>query len=154
MRYIVADNHVIAGGIEYDEFAARIAETAMWLIDHQMNMKISEEFGQYFARLPLRKAAKIVNTNALRIDWHDVVLKTKLSYILGNPPFSGKQLQTNEQKEDMKIVFAGVKGAGVLDYVTAWYIRAAQYIQGTKIKCAFVSTNSITKGEQVVILWN
>ncbi len=141
-------------GIEYDEFAARITETAMWLIDHQMNMKISEEFGQYFARLPLRKAAKIVNTNALRIDWQEVVPKTELSYILGNPPFYGKQYQTKEQKEDMKLVFAGVKGAGVLDYVTAWYIRAAQYIQNTKIKVAFVSTNSISQGEQVGILWN
>jgi len=141
-------------GIEYDEFAARIAETAMWLIDHQMNMKISEEFGQYFVRLPLRKAAKIVNTNALQIDWQEVVPKTELSYILGNPPFYGKQYQTKKQKEDMKLVFTNVKGAGVLDYVTAWYIRAAQYIQGTKIKVAFVSTNSISQGEQVGILWN
>lgn len=141
-------------GIEYDEFAARITETAMWLIDHQMNMKISEEFGQYFARLPLRKAAKIVNTNALQFDWQEVVPKAELSYILGNPPFCGKQYQTEEQKEDMKLIFAGVKGAGVLDYVTAWYIRASQYIQNTKIKVAFVSTNSISQGEQVGILWN
>jgi len=141
-------------GIEYDEFASKIAEVAMWLIDHQMNMKVSEEFGQYFARLPLKKSAKIINGNALKINWEKIVPKNELSYILGNPPFYGKQLQTKEQKEDMKLVFKGVKGAGVLDYVTAWYLKASQYIQGTKIKVAFVSTNSITQGEQVSILWN
>lgn len=140
-------------GIEYDEWPSKIAEVAMWLMDHQMNMVISEEFGHYFARLPLRKAAKIVNGNALRVDWEEVVPKDDLSYILGNPPFSGKQLQTKEQKSDMNVVFRGVKGAGVLDYVTAWYIRAAQYIEDTKIKVAFVSTNSIAQGEQVAILW-
>jgi len=192
-------------GIEYDEFASKIAEVAMWLIDHQMNMKISEEFGQYFARLPLKKAAKIVNGNALRIDWNTLIEgsyldllatktniiqvneplphyetinvysksvnftkgelpkqdnkwhisgKGKVDYILGNPPFVGKQLQSKEQKEDMDLIFANVKGAGVLDYVTAWYIKAAQYIYGTKIRVAFVSTNSITQGEQVGVLWN
>lgn len=141
-------------GIEYDEFPARIAEVAMWLIDHQMNMKVSEEFGQYFVRLPLNKAAKIIHGNALRTDWEEVVPKLELNYILGNPPFYGKQLQTNEQKEDMKLTFAKVKGAGVLDYVTAWYLLASRYIQNTDITCAFVSTNSITQGEQVGVLWN
>jgi len=141
-------------GIEYDEFAARITETAMWLIDHQMNMKISEEFGQYFARLPLKKAAKIMNTNALQIDWQEVVPKTELSYILGNPPFIGSKLLNSQQREEMATVFTGLKNCKILDYVTAWYIRAAQYIQNTKIKVAFVSTNSIAQGEQVGILWN
>jgi hypothetical protein len=141
-------------GIEYTEFPARIAEVAMWLMDHQMNLRVSEEFGLYYARLPLRKAAKIVQGNALRINWEDVVPKDELNYILGNPPFYGKQYQTKEQKEDMTLVFAGVKGAGVMDYVSAWYIRAGQYIQHTFIKVAFVSTNSITQGEQVGILWN
>ncbi|MDP8202980.1 MAG: N-6 DNA methylase [Candidatus Tenebribacter mawsonii] len=141
-------------GIEYDEFAARITETAMWLIDHQMNMKISEEFGQYFARLPLKKAAKIVNTNALRIDWQEVVPKTELSYILGNPPFIGKKEQNKDQKKDLMTIYSGVKGVGVMDYVTCWYILSAQYIQNTKIKVAFVSTNSIAQGEQVGIMWN
>ncbi len=141
-------------GIEYEEFPAKISEVALWLMDHQMNMMISEEFGQYFTRLPLKSSAKIVNTNALQLDWQDVAPKNKLSFILGNPPFYGKQFQTAEQKEDMKLVFNGVKGAGVFDYVTAWYIRAAQYIQDTKIKVAFVSTNSISQGEQVGILWN
>lgn len=141
-------------GIEYDEWPSRIAEVAMWLVDHQMNMLIMEEFGQYFARLPLKKSAKIVNANALRINWEEVVPKNKLSYILGNPPFYGKQYQSKEQKEDMALVFKGVSGAGVLDYVTAWYIRAAQYIQSTQIRVAFVSTNSISQGEQPGVLWN
>ena len=141
-------------GIEYEEFPARIAEVAMWLIDHQMNMLISNEFGQYFARLPLKKSAKIVHGNALQTDWETVVAKNELSYILGNPPFLGKSNQNAEQKADMEKVFAGYKGTGVLDYVAAWYLKAAQFIQNTTIKAAFVSTNSIAQGEQVGILWN
>lgn len=141
-------------GIEYDEFASKIAEVAMWLIDHQMNMRVSEEFGQYFARLPLKKAAKIVHGNSLRIDWEDVVAKTELTHIIGNPPFYGYSYQSKEQKSDMKLVFDKVKGAGVLDYVSAWYYKAASYINGTNISVAFVSTNSVTQGEQVGILWN
>jgi hypothetical protein len=140
-------------GIEYDEFAVRVAEVAMWLIDHQMNMKVSNTFGQYFVRLPLKKAAKIVNGNALRIDWTEIVSKEKLNFILGNPPFVGKHLQNAAQKADMNHVLGGVKGAGVLDYVTAWYIKAAEFIQNTLIRCALVSTNSISQGEQVGILW-
>ena len=141
-------------GIEYDEFASKIGEVAMWLIDHQMNMLVSEEFGQYFARLPLTKSAKIIHGNSLRIDWEEVVPKNELSYIIGNPPFYGKSLQTKEQKEDMKLIFGKVKGAGVLDYVSAWYYKAANYIKDTSIKVAFVSTNSIIQGEQTGILWN
>lgn len=140
-------------GIEYDEFAVRVAEVAMWLIDHQMNVKVSNEFGQYFVRLPLKKAAKIVHGNSLRIDWESVVAKEKLNFILGNPPFVGKHLQNAQQKADMEVIFAGVNGAGVLDYVTPWYIKAAQLIQNTDIRCAFVSTSSISQGEQVGILW-
>ncbi|MTJ47028.1 DNA methyltransferase, partial [Dolichospermum sp. UHCC 0259] len=140
-------------GIEYDEFAVRVAEVAMWLIDHQMNVKVSNEFGQYFVRLPLKKAAKIVHGNSLRIDWGSVVEKEKLNFILGNPPFVGKHLQNAKQKADMEKIFAGVNGAGVLDYVTPWYIKAAQLIQDTNIRCAFVSTSSISQGEQVGILW-
>jgi hypothetical protein len=140
-------------GIECEEFPARIAEVAMWLIDHQMNMQISNEFGQYFVRLPLKKSAKIVHGNALQTDWESVVSKNELSYILGNPPFIGKQVQKPEQKADMEKIFAGVTGGGTLDYVTAWYVKAAQYIQDTKIKVAFVSTNSIAQGEQVGIIW-
>lgn len=141
-------------GIEYDEFASKIAEVAMWLIDHQMNMRVSEEFGQYFARLPLNKAAKIVHANSLQINWEDVVSKKELSYIIGNPPFLGKKEQNQAQKSDMKVVFKGVNGAGVLDYVSAWYLKASKYILKTNIEVAFVSTNSIAQGEQVGVLWN
>jgi hypothetical protein len=162
-------------GIECDEFAVRIAEVAMWLIDHQMNLKVSNEFGQYFTRIPIKKSANIVHGNALRIDWltlfsyqssvishqlDNAVLvnnsqgdNKQLHFILGNPPFVGKKEQNEAQKLDMNLVFNGVKGAGVLDYVTAWYLKAAQFIQNTKIRCAFVSTNSIFQGEQVGILW-
>ncbi len=141
-------------GIEYEEFPARIAEVAMWLIDHQMNMMVSSEFGQYFVRLPLKKSAKIVHGNALQTDWENVVSKNDLSYIIGNPPFIGKHLQNESQKADMEKIFANVKGVGVLDYVTAWYLKASQFIQNTKIRVAYVSTNSIVQGEQVGVLWN
>ncbi|MCE2905936.1 MAG: N-6 DNA methylase [Anabaena sp. CoA2_C59] len=140
-------------GIEYDEFAVRVAEVAMWLIDHQMNIQVSHEFGQYFFRVPLTKSAKIVHGNSLRIDWETVVDKEKLSFILGNPPFVGKQLQNAEQKADMQYVCNSIKNSGVLDYVSAWYIKAAKLIQDTNIRCAFVSTNSISQGEQVGIIW-
>lgn len=141
-------------GIEYDEFPARIAEVALWLMDHQMNLRISEAFGMYYARLPLNKSATIVHGNALRIEWTDIIPKSELSYILGNPPFLGTAYQSNEQKEDLKKIFVGVKSLGMLDYVTAWFMKAAQYVQNTNIRAAFVSTSSIVQGEQVGILWN
>ena len=168
-------------GIEYEEFPAQIAQVAMWLIDHQMNMKASETFGEYYVRLPLRKSATIRHGNALRIEWQSLIDpipfekgEPKFNYIFGNPPFVGKQFQNAEQKRDMEMIFSGMKGAGVLDYVAAWYIKAAQYmksynvteeneniepsLRGTKQSqrtvCAFVSTNSISQGEQVSILWN
>lgn len=141
-------------GIEYEEFPARIAEVALWLIDHQMNMLISNEFGQYFARLPLKKSAKIVHGNALRVDWEDVVPKKALTHIIGNPPFLGHHMQSEEQKKDLHFVMQGIKAAGVMDYVTAWYYKASKYILDTKIKAAFVSTNSVVQGEQVGILWS
>ena len=140
-------------GIEIEEFPARIAEVAMWLIDHQMNMLMSMEFGQYYARLPLKKSAHIVHENALRLDWNNVVSKSELNYIIGNPPFLGKKEQNLNQKTDMDFVFGGITGSGLLDYVTAWYLKAAILIQNTRIKVAFVSTNSISQGEQVGILW-
>ncbi|HYD17496.1 MAG TPA: DNA methyltransferase, partial [Patescibacteria group bacterium] len=141
-------------GIEIEEFPAQIARTAMWLMDHQMNMKVGNEFGRYVARLPLTKKATIVHGNALEIDWADVVKPTELNYIFGNPPFVGKQMQTSGQKAEMAKVFFAVKGAGVLDFVAAWYIKAAKLIQSrASISCAFVSTNSITQGEQVGVLW-
>ena len=141
-------------GIEIEEFPAQIAQVALWLTDHQMNMKVSEEFGQYFARLPLKKSPHIVHDNALRMNWEDVVRPADLSYIVGNPPFIGKKEQKAEQKADMDAVFRGVNGAGILDYVTAWYIKAVNLMEKNPvIETAFVSTNSITQGEQVGIFW-
>ena len=140
-------------GIEYEEFPARIAEVAMWLIDHQMNMLISNEFGQYFARLPLKKSAKIVHGDALEVNWEEVVSKNDLSYIIGNPPFIGSNIMNSFQRNQIVKEFENIQGSGVLDYVTGWYLKAAKYIQNTKIKAAFVSTNSIVQGEQTSILW-
>lgn len=141
-------------GIEIEEFPAQIAQLALWLVDHQVNLRVSELFGNPFERLPLQKSATIVHGNALRIDWNDVVPAGELDYILGNPPFVGKKEQDAEQKADMVAVFAGVKGAGVLDFVAAWYLRAADYLRSNPaVQCAFVSTNSITQGEQVGVLW-
>ncbi len=141
-------------GIEIEEFPVQIARTALWLMDHQMNMKVSEEFGTYFVRLPLRKSATIVHGNALRIDWREIVRPEDLNYILGNPPFGGKQYQTEEQKADMASVLKDVPGAGVLDFVSPWYRKAADYMKkNPAMKTAFVSTNSITQGEQVAVLW-
>lgn len=141
-------------GIEIDEWPARIAEVALWLMDHQMNMRVSNEFGQYFSRLPLRKSAKIVQANALRIDWESIVPKAELNYILGNPPFYGAMWLNDSQRQDVKLVMGNIKGSGILDYVTCWYIKTAEYIRSINIKAAFVSTNSITQGEHVGILWN
>lgn len=140
-------------GIEYEEFPARIAEVAMWLIDHQMNMLVSSEFGHYFVRLPLKKSANIVHADALETDWEQVVPKGQLSYIVGNPPFIGSKIMKQFQRDQIVKEFEGADGSGVLDYVTGWYIKAAKYIQGTPIKVAFVSTNSIVQGEQTSILW-
>jgi len=141
-------------GIELEEFPAQIAQVAMWLIDHQMNMKLSDEFGKYYVRLPLRSRANIVIGNALQTDWKDVVLPAELSYILGNPPFQGARTMNETQKAEMVSVFEGLSNVGNLDYVTAWYRKAAEYIQGTSIQAAFVSTNSICQGEQVSLLWD
>jgi hypothetical protein len=191
-------------GIEYEEFPAQIAQVAMWLIDHQMNMKVSETFGEYYVRLSLKKSAVIKHGNALRIDWNNLIVAytydlyayttnimavsepeavyetinvftkkiniiegnygqanvvsinqpMKFDYIFGNPPFIGTAYQNSQQKADMVEIFQGINSFGMLDYVTAWYIKAAQYIQNTKTKVAFVSTNSISQGEQVGVLWN
>jgi hypothetical protein len=141
-------------GIEYSEWPVRIAEVAMWLMDHQMNVLAAEAFGQRFERLPLTASPHIVQGNALRTDWNTVLPREQCSFVLGNPPFVGKQFQTAEQKQDMELVCGKVKGSGVLDYVTGWYFKAAEYIAGTRIGVGFVSTNSITQGEQVGILWN
>ncbi|MDX9868461.1 MAG: class I SAM-dependent DNA methyltransferase [Kiritimatiellia bacterium] len=141
-------------GIEILEWPARIAEVAMWLMDHQMNMRLSEAFGQYFVRLPLRKSANIVLGNALRLDWKAVLPPDQCSYVLGNPPFIGAKFQDDTQRADLTYVAAGVQNCGLLDYVTGWYFKAADYIQGAAVCVGFVSTNSISQGEQVGVLWN
>lgn len=147
LSWIDVDNFY---GIEIDEFPAKIAEVAMWLCDHQMNIELSQSFGQYFARIPLKKSAHIVHGNALHIDWKEVVDPKELSYILGNPPFIGNRYLNDKQRQDIELFFTNNK---TVDYVANWYIKSAQYIQSSNIKVAFVSTNSIVQGEQVVILW-
>jgi hypothetical protein len=137
-------------GIEYEEFPCQIAQVGMWLIDHQMNLRVSEQFGMYYARLPLTQGATIINGNALRLDWEDVVPKYELSYILGNPPFVGFTYMSAEQKADMEIIFPKTKN---LDFVSAWFMKSAQYIKGTRIEVALVSTNSICQGETLPVLW-
>ena len=140
-------------GLEIEEFPARIAEVALWLTDHQANVRLSEAFGQFYKRIPLRKSPHIRVANALRTDWRTVLAPAECSYILGNPPFVGKHLMNAEQGQDMETVWGDLNGAGFLDLVTAWYRKAAEYIQGTRIIVAFVSTNSISQGEQIGILW-
>ena len=140
-------------GIEIEAWPCQIAQTGMWLMDHLMNMKASDELGEYFERLPLEQGSTIVNGNALRMDWEDVVPKDELSYILGNPPFVGKKEQSKEQKAELLEVFNSQKGAGNLDYVTAWYKKAVNMVVGKPIQAAFVSTNSISQGEQPSVLW-
>ncbi|HPX27271.1 MAG TPA: N-6 DNA methylase, partial [Treponemataceae bacterium] len=133
-------------GIEIEEFPSMIAQTAMWLMDHQMNMLVRDMFGEYYVRIPLRATSSIRCENSLRTDWESIVPKKELSYILGNPPFVGFTYMSSSQKEDMGIIFENSKNSGVLDFVTAWYKKAAEYIQETDIEAAFVSTNSICQG--------
>jgi N-6 DNA Methylase len=142
-------------GIEYEEFPARIAEVAMWMTDHLANNELSLAFGQSFARIPLKQSATIKHGDALETDWNDVLPAEKCSYVMGNPPFVGQSYQSLTQREQMaKVINLPSKRAGSLDYVTAWFIKAGQYLQpNRRIRIAFVSTNSITQGEQVAQLW-
>ena len=141
-------------GIEIEEFPAQIAQVALWLVDHQMNLRVSVEFGLYFARIPLKSTPHIQHGNALRVDWNEVLPAQRCSYVLGNPPFLGKTYQSKEQKADLAAVMHGIHGAGDLDFVCGWYVLAAKYLQGQAgTQAAFVSTNSITQGEQVAVLW-
>ena len=198
-------------GIEIEDFPAQIAQVAMWLVDHQMNLEAGQFFGDWIKRIPLDKSAEIRHGNALRIEWADFCPPGRLNFILGNPPFIGYSYQSLAQKEDLAFVTKGIQGVGVLDYVGGWYLKAAQYISGSqmgeasrdrqqfldvkfatqsgvgpitvpavkrrktqqsaaiddlfvslekqdavnrlKVRCAFVSTNSITQGEQVGVLW-
>lgn len=153
-------------GIEIEEFPAQIAQVAMWLMDHQMNLRASEEFGLYFARIPLVTSPRIVHGNALTLNWDDVLPASRCSYVLGNPPFVGAKFMSDSQRCDTRAVFAGIDNAGLLDLVAAWYVKAARYLSqpqdpalsaamppSAPARCAFVSTNSITQGEQVGALW-
>ena len=142
-------------GIEIEEFPARIAEVAMWLVDHQMNNRLSSEFGHLYVRIPLITSPHIINANALKADWAGLVKPVDLTYILGNPPFIGHQYRSDDQVADHTMIW-GTKGRfGRLDYVSCWYRKALDYIRAnTAIRVAFVSTNSITQGEQASILWS
>jgi hypothetical protein len=150
-------------GIEIEEFPAQIAQVALWLMDHQMNVRVSEQFGMYFARIPLKTSPHIVNGNALTTDWNDVLPAERASFVFGNPPFVGAKFMDDAQRSDTRLVFEGINNAGLLDFVAAWYVKAARYIgsprppgegSGVRVRCAFVSTNSITQGEQVGVLWS
>src|ERR1019366_3503239 len=114
-------------GIEIEEFPAQIAQVALWLMDHQMNVRVSEEFGLYFARIPLKTTPHIVNGNALRLDWAHMLPPEQCSYVLGNAPFGGAVVVSESQRVDVASVFQDLKGYGVLDYVSAWYWKAAKY---------------------------
>lgn len=141
-------------GIEIEEWPAQIAQVAMWLMDHQMNILVSETFGQAFARIPLRKSAHIVHANALRTDWSSVVPTQQCSYVFGNPPFNGSKTINDAQTADRNYACAAITNHGDLDFVCGWYAKAIEYIQGTEIECALVSTSSITQGEQVGLLFS
>jgi len=141
-------------GIEIDEAAVHIARVAMYITDHQLNLESGSRFGETRATVPLIATPHIHCDNALRKDWNDVVKAEECSYILGNPPFYGKQWQSTEQKSDLELVAGEIKNYALLDYVTGWYIKSTKYIVGTNIQVAFVSTNSITQGEQVAVLWS
>ena len=147
-------------GIEVEEFPQQIAQLALWLTDHQMNVKASLEFGQPIPSIPLKSNPNIINGNAVTTDWQTLISgDSTFDYIFGNPPFSGARIMKSDPKSDMEYVFGKAdEGIGSLDYVCAWYKKSAIYLrnhqQGQKTKCAFVSTNSIAQGEQVPVLWS
>lgn len=141
-------------GIEVEEFPSLVARTALWLTDHQMNREASSQIGQHYTRLPLTEGANVVWANAMTTPWEDVVAPAKIDYIMGNPPFLGSRVMSKPQKAELKVIARGLKQAGFLDYVTGWYIKADQFLDtNPAIQCAFVSTNSISQGEQPGLLW-
>ena len=140
-------------GIEINDFAVTVAKTALWIAESQM-MKATEDIVHtQLDFLPLKSYANIIEANALRIEWNTVIPKEKLHYIMGNPPFVGARLMSAEQKADLNEIFTGVKNAGNLDYVSCWYKKATDMMQGNTIRTALVSTNSISQGEQAALLW-
>ena len=140
-------------GIEINDFAVNVAKTALWIAENQMMKETENIIHMDLDFLPLKTNAYIVEGNALRMDWQDIIAKEKLNYIMGNPPFIGARLMNKAQKEDVNNIFAGWKGIGNLDYVSCWYKKSADFMYNTFIKTALVSTNSITQGEVVAILW-
>ena len=145
-------------GIEINDFAVTVARTALWIAENQMMKQTEDIVHMELDFLPLKTGAHIVEGNALRIDWNEVVDKSKLDYIYGNPPFIGYGLQSKSQKDDILSIYVDEKGkpyktAGKIDYVAGWYWKASELIQGTKIRVALVSTNSISQGEQVASIW-
>ena len=140
-------------GIELGEFPARIAETALWMMDHIMNNRLSLEFGQTYARIPLTVSPHILHGDALETDWNELLPAETCSFVFGNPPFVGAKLQTQEQRAQVRGIAALGKTGGTLDYVTAWFLKAGEYVQNGSARLGFVATNSTTQGEQVGQLW-
>ncbi|MGP5069509.1 DNA methyltransferase, partial [Psychrobacter faecalis] len=142
-------------GIEYDDFASQIARLSLWLAEHQMNVLFEQEFGASQPMLPLKDSGHIVYGNSLRIDWNEVCPNNGSDeiYIIGNPPFGGTGSRSDEQVDDVRLVFKGFKSYKKLDYISCWFWRGAQYITETKSKMALVSTNSIAQGMQVAMLF-
>ena len=140
-------------GIELGEFPTRIAETALWMMDHIMNNRLSLEFGQLFVRIPLAKSPHILYCDALETDWADLLPPSDCSFVLGNPPFVGAKLQTMRQRTQVRRIAALDRSGGTLDYVCAWFVKAGEYVQGSSARIGFVATSSISQGEQVAQLW-
>ncbi len=142
-------------GIELDDFAHEVAILSLWLAEHQMNQSFFKEFGRTRPALPLKETGNVVHGNACRVDWESVCPKLDGDeiYILGNPPYLGSSMQSAEQKDDMALVFKGIDGYKNLDYIAAWFLKGANFIQNQNAQFAFVSTNSICQGEQVAMLW-
>ena len=140
-------------GIEIGEFPVRIAETALWMMDHVMNNRLSLAFGQSYVRIPLEGSPHILNADALETDWTALLPPEDCSFVFGNPPFGGAKFQSKEQRAQVRRIAALGKSGGTLDYVTAWFIKAGEYVQTGRARIGFVATNSITQGEQVAQLW-
>ena len=141
-------------GIEISEFPVRIAETALWMMDHIMNNRLSLELGEAYVRIPLEKSPRIVHADALETDWTGVLAPEQCSFVLGNPPFAGAKYQSTQQRAQVRAIAALGKGGGTLDYVAAWFMKAGDYVREAQgVRIGFVATNSITQGEQVAQLW-
>ena len=140
-------------GIEIGEFPVRIAETALWMMDHIMNIRLSLELGEAYVRIPLETSPHILHADALETDWADLLPPEECSFVLGNPPFGGAKFQSGDQRAQVRRIADLGRSGGTLDYVAAWFIKAGEFVQTGQARIGFVSTNSITQGEQVAQLW-